>query len=218
MNQLIRLLIADDHILFRDGLTSLLRDEPDLEVLGQAGTGEEALCQIRQHQPDVVLLDISMPVLSGLEVASQINAELSTIKILMLTIHEEENFFFEALRAGAHGYVLKGARSEELMNAIRIVYSGETYLPPSLAGSLVQDFLSRQFRPPLDDSLTSREYDVLTLIAKGLTNRQIAEKLSLSLSTIKTHRAHIYQKLNLNDRASLVAYARRHGLPYAAQA
>lgn len=214
MNHSIRLLIADDHILFRDGLTALLLDEPDFEVLDQAGTGEEALSLTRQHQPDVVLLDISMPILSGLEVACQINAELSAIKILMLTIHEEENFFFEALRAGANGYVLKGARSDELMNAIRIVHAGKTYLPPSLAGSLVQDFLSRQASPPADDSLTSREYDVLALIAKGLTNRQIADKLSLSLSTIKTHRAHIYQKLNLNDRASLVAYARRYGLLY----
>ena len=214
MNRSIRLLIADDHILFRDGLTALLHDESDFEVLDQAGTGEEALNLIRQLQPDVVLLDISMPILSGLEVACQINAELSAIKILMLTIHEEESFFFEALRAGASGYVLKGARSEELMNAIRIVHAGETYLPPSLASNLVQDFLSRQVRPTADDSLTSREYDVLALIAKGLTNRQIANKLSLSLSTIKTHRAHIYQKLNLNDRASLVAYARRHGLLY----
>lgn len=217
MNHSIRLLIADDHILFRDGLTALLHDEPDFEVLDQAGTGEEALSLTRQYHPDVVLLDISMPILSGLEVAYQINAELSAVKILMLTIHEEENFFFEALRAGANGYVLKGARSEELMNAIRIVYTGETYLPPSLAGNLVQDFLSRHVSPPVDDSLTSREYDVLALIAKGLTNRQIANKLSLSLSTIKTHRAHIYQKLNLNDRASLVAYARQYGLLYTTQ-
>lgn len=215
MGQNIRLLIADDHVLFRDGLTSLLRDEPNLEIVGQAEDGQEALSLIKYTKPDVALLDISMPYLSGLDVASQISSELPAVKILILTIHEEEMFFFEALRVGANGYILKGARTEELMNAIYVVHEGKTYLSPSLAGCLVQEFLGRQTTPIIDDTLTSREYDVLVLIAKGLTNRQIAEKLSVSLNTVKTHRTHIYQKLDLNDRASLAAYARRCGLMYA---
>jgi two-component system response regulator NreC len=208
----IRLIIADDHIVVREGLVALLEDEPDLKVVGQAGSGREAVRLAHQHRPDIALLDISMPDGNGLEAARRIGGELPEVKILILTIHEEEAFFFEALRAGASGYVLKGAGSEELLSAIRAVHEGGVYLLPKLAGSLVQDYLKHHPSMPADDPLTPRELEVLALIAQGFSNREIAEQLTLSLNTVKTHRFHIYQKLDLRDRAGLIQYALRQGL------
>jgi DNA-binding NarL/FixJ family response regulator len=190
----------------------MLNDEPDFAVVGQASTGEEAIELVHQHRPDLALLDISMPNKSGLEVAKQITTELPGIAVLILTMHEEKAFFFEALRAGATGYVLKGARSEEFLNAIRITYEGGVYLPPSLTGSLVDDYLDRHPQVPIEDLLTPREREVLALIGKGLTNPMIAERLTVSVNTIKTHRARIYEKLNASGRTDLIAYARRSGL------
>lgn len=212
MPEPIRLIIADDHIVVREGLVALLEDEPDLKVVGQAGTGREAVALVRQHWPDIALLDIAMPDMNGLEATRQIAAEMPEVKILILTMHEEEAFFFEALRAGAAGYVLKGAGSEELLSAIRAVHEGGIYLSPQLAGELVRDYLERHARPPVDDPLTPREREILSLIAQGLTNRDIAERLTLSINTVKTHRLHIYRKLDLHDRAGLIDYALRRGL------
>jgi two-component system response regulator NreC len=209
----IRLIIADDHILVRQGLVVLLEDEPDLKVVGQANTGQEALALIRQHRPDIALMDITMGDMTGLEATRRGKAALPELNIVILTMHEEEAFFFEALRAGAAGYVLKGAPSEELLAAIRAVHEGGVYLPPKLAGHLVEDYLSRYPEPdPLSEKLTTREGEVLALIAQGLTNTEIARRLTLSLNTVKTHRLRIYQKLNLRDRADLVNYALQRGL------
>ncbi len=208
----IRLILADDHAVMREGLAALLEDEPDLKVVGQAGSGRQAMTLIRQHRPDIVLLDITMPDMTGLDVARQIVAKSLEVKILILTMHEEEAFFFEALRSGAAGYVLKGVQSEELIGAIRIVHEGGVYLPPLLATRLVQDYLERHPQPPIDDPLTSREREILALIARGLSNRDIADQLTLSINTVKTHRLHIYQKLNLRDRAGLIEYALRRNL------
>ncbi|MFQ5613839.1 MAG: response regulator [Anaerolineae bacterium] len=208
----IRLIIADDHAVVLEGLRSLLEDEPDINVVGQAGSGEEALALVRRQRPDIALLDITMPDMNGLEAARQIASELPEVKTLILTMHEEEAFFFEALRSGAAGYVLKGAGSEELLNAIRAIHAGGVYLPFKLAGSLVRDYLKLHPQPNNDDILTSRERSILALIAQGLTNREIAERLTLSINTVKTHRLHIYQKLDLHDRAALIDYALRHGL------
>jgi len=208
----IRLIIADDHTVVREGLAAMLEDEPDLEVVGLVGTGREAVALARRQQPDIALLDITMPDMNGLEAARQIIAEQPAVKVLILTMHEEEAFFFEALRAGAAGYVLKGAGSEELLGAIRSVHEGGVYLPPKLAGGLVRDHLERHPQPPLGDPLTLREREILTLIAQGFTNRDIAQQLTLSLNTVKTHRLHILQKLNLHDRAELIDYALRRGL------
>jgi two-component system, NarL family, response regulator NreC len=212
MPKRIRLIIADDHAIMREGLVALLEDEPDLRVVGQAGGGLEAVALVRQQQPDIALLDITMPGMNGLEVTRRLVAEQPEVKILILTMHEEEAFFFEALRAGAAGYMLKGASSEELLGAIRAVYEGGVYLPPQLAGGLVQDYLTHQPQRPAHDPLTPREREVLTLIAQGLSNTEIAEQLVLSLNTVKSHRLRIYQKLNLHDRSELVAYALRRGL------
>jgi two-component system, NarL family, response regulator NreC len=208
----IRLIIADDHAVVREGLAAMLEDEPDLQVVGLVGTGREAVALARQQQPDIALLDITMPDMNGLEATHQLMAAQSIVKVLVLTMHEEEAFFFEALRAGAAGYVLKGADSEELLSAIRAVYEGGVYLPPKLAGGLVRDHLEHHPQPPLDDPLTPREREILTLITQGLTNRDIAQQLTLSLNTVKTHRLHILQKLNLHDRAELIDYALRRGL------
>ncbi len=209
----IRLLIVDDHTIVRQGLIALLEDEADLRVVGQAGSAQEALALMEACRPDVVLLDITLPDLSGLEVTRRIVQTWPGVRVLILTMHEEEAFFFEALRAGAAGYVLKGADSEELLYAIHAVYEGGVYLPPKLAASLVRDYLNQQFRPFLEEiPLTPREQTILRLIAQGLTNRQIAERLSLSLNTVKTHRQHLYEKLGLHRRSDLVAYALRRGL------
>jgi len=212
MNGLIRLLVADDHVLVRQGLVSLLEEEPDLKVVAQAGNGEEAIRLARTHQPDLVLLDITMPGLNGLEAAVRILEEHPRIKIMILTMHEEEAFFFEALRSGAAGYLLKGANRDEFLFALRTVFQDGIYLTPRLAGLVVRDYLSAHPRPLSGDPLSPREREVLSLIAQGMTNARIARELNLSLNTVKTHRLRISQKLNLGDRASLVAYAVRCGL------
>jgi DNA-binding NarL/FixJ family response regulator len=208
----IRMIIADDHLVVREGLVTLIEDEPDLQVVAQAATGREAVHLARQHRPELALLDITMPDMSGLEATRRIAAILPETKILILTMHEEEAFFFEALSAGASGYLLKGAPSDELLNALRAVYEGGVYLSPQLAGNLVRDYLQHHPQPDLEDSLTPRELEVLTLIAQGLSSRNIADRLTLSINTVKTHRLHIYQKLDLRDRASLIDYALRRGL------
>ena len=208
----IRLIIADDHIIVRQGLMALLADEPDLQVVGQAGTGREAVALVRQHRPDLALIDITMADMTGLEATRQCKSEFPGLNVIILTMHEEEVFFFEALQVGAAGYVLKGSPSEELFSAIWAVQAGGVYLPPKLAGHLVQDYLERCPLPSSDDPLTPREREILALIAQGLTNRDIAERLVLSLNTIKTHRLRIYQKLELHDRVDLVNYAIRLGL------
>jgi two-component system response regulator NreC len=215
VSQPIRLIIADDHAVVREGLAAMLEDEPDMRVIGLVGTGREAVALVRQQRPDIALLDITMPDMNGLDATRQIVADQAAIRVLILTMHEEEAFFFEALRAGAAGYVLKGADGEELLSALRAVHEGGVYLPPKLAGGLVRDHLEHHPQPSDDDPLTPREREILTLIAQGLTNRDIAHELTLSLNTVKTHRLHIFQKLNLHDRAGLTDYALRRGLLHA---
>jgi DNA-binding NarL/FixJ family response regulator len=209
---MIRLIVADDHVVMREGLAGLLKDEPDFTVVGQASNGHEALDLIRRQRPDIALLDITMPGMSGLQVASQSAAYLPQVKILFLTMHEEDTFFFAALRIGAAGYVLKGAPSGELLSAIREVYAGGVYLTPKLAGMLVHDYLADHPISPADELLTPREREIVVLIGQGLTNQAIAERLTLTINTVKTHRKRIYEKLDLNDRSSLLEFARRMGM------
>ncbi len=210
--RVIRLIIADDHGVVREGLAALLSGEPDIDVVGLAANGEEAVALVRLHRPDIALLDITMPDMNGLEATRHITTYYPDVRVLILTIHEEETFFFEALRSGASGYVLKGAGSDELLTAIRAVYEGGVYLPPMLARSLAQEYIRLHPSPPADDPLTPREREILALIAQGFTNQEIAQKLHLSLNTVKTHRRHIYEKLNLHSRAALIEYALRRGL------
>ena len=209
-----RLLIADDHALFREGLRLLLEQTEEFTVVGEAANGLEAVEQTARLQPDVVVLDISMPAVDGLEAARRIRAH-SPVPILFLTVHDTDNYFFEALQAGASGYVLKDAVGADLITALEVVCRGGVYLSPSVSKRLVEDYLQRVEKGEEHetyDTLTNRERDVLQLIAQGLTNREIADRLVLSVNTIQTHRLHIMEKLDLHNRAQLVQYAVRMGL------
>ncbi len=208
----ISLIIADDHAIVREGLISIFETEDDIEIIGEAGGGREAVEMVRNYDPDVILLDITMPDMGGVEATRQIVAEFPRVKVLILTMHEEEAFFFEALNAGAFGYVLKGGHSDELLDAIRSVHDGQIYVQPSLAGRLAQYQMNRHSQLELDETLTAREREILEFIARGMNNRDIANHLTLSVNTIKSHRLHVYQKLNLHERVELVSYARQNGL------
>ncbi|MCL6552723.1 MAG: response regulator transcription factor [Armatimonadota bacterium] len=211
----IRILIADDHSIVREGVRMILAGQDDFEVVGEAATGREAVEQARRLRPDVVVMDISMPDLNGIQATELIRRELPEVQVLGLTMHEEGNYVFELLKVGAAGYVLKRAAAEDLVAAVRAAHRGEAFLYPSVAKMVVQDFLQRASPKEKEhalDGLTEREREVLTLIAEGYTNQEIANRLYISIKTVQTHRAHIMEKLNLHDRAELVRYAIRKGL------
>jgi len=199
----------------RQGLVGLIDEEPDLEVAGQAGDALAALEVIEAAQPDVVLMDIGLPGASGLDVTARLTESSSNTRVLIVTMHEREDYLFEALRSGASGYVLKDADVKELLGAVRTVASGETYVYPSLTGKLVADHLSRAGGGgdhDAFDGLSEREREVLVLIAEGLTSAQIADRLFLSPHTVQTHREHIMTKLDLHSTVALTKYAIRKGL------
>jgi two-component system response regulator NreC len=211
----IRVLVADDHTLFREGLRLLLEAQPDIEVVGEACNGREAVEATNRHCPDVVLMDIAMPEISGLEATSRITQACPNVRVLILTMHEGDHYFFQALQAGASGYVLKGMSSADLIAAVRTVSRGGVYLHPSVAKHLLGDYLQRTRAGEEDrglGGLSPREREVLKFVAEGYTNAEIAKQLFLSPSTVQTHRANLMQKLNLENRATLVQYALRHGL------
>lgn len=211
----IRILIADDHNIVREGVRMILTSQEDFEVVGEASTGREALEQARSLQPDVVVMDISMPDMTGIQATEKIRKELPSVQVLGLTMHEEDSYVFELLRVGAAGYVLKRAAAEDLVSGVRAAHRGEAFLYPSVAKRVVEDFLQRATALEKEqalDGLTEREREVLTLIAEGLTNQEIAGRLFISIKTVQTHRAHILEKLNLHDRTELVRYAIRKGL------
>ena len=211
----IRIVIADDHSIVREGVRMILSGQEDFEVVGEASTGREALAQARALRPDVVVMDISMPDMTGIQATGEIRKELPSVQVLGLTMHEEESYVFELLKMGAAGYVLKRAAAEDLVAAVRAAHRGEAFLYPSVAKMVVQDYLQRASAKEKEkalDGLTEREREVLTLIAEGLTNQAIASKLFISIKTVQTHRAHIMEKLNLHDRTELVRYAIRKGL------
>jgi two-component system response regulator NreC len=211
----IRILVVDDHKLFRQGIVGLLESQGDIEVVGQAGSGNEALAAAVELSPNVVLMDISMPGTSGLTAAVEIKARSPTANVLILTIHDREDYLFQALRAGASGYVLKGADIHDLLDAVRSAYRGEVYLYPTATKALVADYL-RRARAGEDragyDGLTDREREILHLIAQGKTTPEIAAELTLSPHTVQTHRDHIMTKLGLHSKAALIKYAIEKGL------
>ena len=215
MSDQIRLLLADDHAVVRSGLRMLLQAQPDMIIVGEAETGQEAIRRVAELSPDVVLMDIEMPGMNGIEATRRIKADAPAAAVLALTMYEDDQYFFEMLRAGASGYVPKRAAPDELVSAIRAVSRGEVFLYPSLAGRLVQDYLRRgpagEGEPP-GDELTPREQEVLTLIAQGFSNNEIADRLVISAKTVDRHRENIMRKLNLHNRVDLVKYALRKGL------
>jgi two-component system response regulator NreC len=193
----------------------LLEAQPDMEIVAEACSGVEALELVQTHQPDVVLMDVTMPEMSGIETTRELKACCPDVAVLALTIHEEEEYFFQMLNAGASGYIPKRAAPEDLLRAIHTVYNGEIFLHTSVAGALVQDFLQRGMMPLSTakvSDLTERETEVLALIAEGLTNKQIGEQIGISPKTVARHRDNISKKINLSTRAELTRYAIQKGL------
>jgi two-component system response regulator NreC len=213
----IRVLIADDHAVLRAGLNRLLNAEPDVEVIGEAGDGEEAISKTVELAPDVLLLDITMPRLGGIDVIRMIKAKNLPVAILVLTMHEDEEYLRETLKAGALGYIPKKAAESELISAIRAVHRGEIYLYPSMVKPLVEEAIYGKTihdELPFDsyELLSQREKEVLRLIAQGYTNQEIAERLFLSVKTVETYKARMMEKLSITSRAELVRYALQRGL------
>ena len=209
----IRILIADDHGVLRAGLRALLSDEPDLEVVGEAPDGQMALRLADELRPDIVLLDVNMPGLGGVEVAQRLKETLPNLRVLILTAHEDESLLREAIHAGAAGYIVKRAVESELINAIHAVSHGDLYVHPTMTRALLKDMsVIPTAEEPLAESLTPREIEVLRLIAQGYTNGQVAKELNLSVRTVESHRANLMGKLNLHSRVELVKYAIEKGL------
>lgn len=208
----IPILIADDHGVLRAGLRALLSAESDLTVVADADNGEDALRLTKELRPEVVLLDLNMPGLGGIEVTRRIKEIHPETRILILTVHEDESLFQEAMQAGASGYIIKRAVESELIDAIRAVKRGDLYVHPAMTRALLRE-ISPQPAAKDDgpiEALTRREVDVLKLIAQGYTNRQTAEALSISVRTVESHRANLMGKLNLRSRVDLVRYAKEH--------
>lgn len=210
----IKLLLVDDHEIVRAGLRMLFMAEEDMDIVGEAGSGEEALEAVRQLKPDVVLMDVAMPGISGVEATRQIKKIDPDVAVLALTMHEDEQYFFQMLDAGASGYVPKRAAPDDLISAIQVVYHGDVFIYPSLARLLVRDFLQRSEAGTSSgvEELTPREREVLTYIAEGYTNQEIANALVISVKTVDRHRENIMHKLNLHNRVELVKYAIAKGL------
>ena len=225
----IRILIADDHDILRDGLRALLEMSGDMQVVGEAQTGREAVVEAERLRPDIVLMDISMPELDGVEACQRIRQQAPDVQVLFLTMHEAEEYFFRALRAGAAGYVIKRTAAADLLAAVRAVARGESFLSPSIARALVEDYTRQQSRPQSRtlqqgsasdvaeqydnyDALSGREREVLQLVGEGHTNQEIANMLHLSIKTVQSHRAAVMEKLGLRDVTHLVRYAVRRGI------
>lgn len=216
MNQTIRILIADDHLFYREGVRALLAAEPGLEVVGEAGTGDEAIDRVAQVRPGVVLMDLKMPGLNGIEATRRIVGAQPEIGVLVITMFDDDDSVFAAMRAGARGYLLKDADQEELVRAIRAVHRGEAIFGPPIARRMIQYFgaHSRVAGPPEIPfpELTEREREILSLIAQGLNNTAIAARLVLSIKTVQNHVSNIFGKLQVADRAQAIVRARDAGL------
>lgn len=212
----IKLIIVDDHKLFREGIKALLAVTDDIEIVGEAEDGAIAMNRIREIEPDVILMDINMPGLNGIRVTEQILAQHPQTRIIMLTMLEDDASIFHAMRAGARGYLLKGAEPEEVLSVIRAVAEGQALFGPAIATRLMQYFKELSAKPAVSDSpfpeLTDRELELLRLIAQGLNNQEIAQKLVLSPKTVRNHITNIFSKLQVADRAQAIVRAREAGL------
>ncbi|MGH3389915.1 MAG: response regulator [Actinomadura sp.] len=210
----IRILLADDHALVRRGVRLILDGEPDLTVVAEAGDGAEAIDLARAHRPDLAILDIAMPRLTGLQAARELSRLLPELRILILTMYDNEQYFFEALSAGASGYVLKSVADRDLVEACRAAMRGEPFLYPGAVTALIRNYLVRAEEGGTTPAkaITDREEEVLKLVAEGHTSQQIADLLVISVKTVERHRANLLQKLGLKDRLELTRYAIRVGL------
>ena len=212
----IKVLLADDHTIVRKGLRSLLEEEEGIEVIGEAEDGREAIKLVEKLHPDIVVMDIAMPGLNGLEATRQLRRLYPEIKILILSMYANEEYVFQTLQAGAQGYLVKKAAPLELMSAIKAVYQGNSFLSPSISRTVIDDYIRRADKISKGDNafetLTARETEVLQLIAEGRKNREIAELLYISIKTVETHRAHIMDKLDIHSTAELTHYAISKGI------
>ena len=213
---MIRVVVADDQALVRSGFRMILDSQKDIEVVAEAGDGREALERARELEPDVVLMDIRMPELDGLEATRRLLAGDGTTRVLILTTFDADEYVYEAMKSGASGFLLKDVRPEQLAEAVRVVAAGESLLAPAITRRLIEQFVRRPppgaARPPQLEELTERELDVLMLVARGLSNAEIAQELVLTEATVKTHVTHILTKLGLRDRVQAVVLAYESGL------
>jgi len=214
----VRVLLADDHALVRAGIRALLQGLEGVTVVAETGNGAEVLALARTHRPDVVLLDISMPGLSGLDVSAQLERELPEVRVVVLSMHANEEYVLQALRSGAVGYMLKDSATAELELALKAVMQGETYLSPPISKQVVEGYVQRVgAEQPASEKLTPRQREVLQLIAEGHSTKEIAYRLELSVKTVETHRAQLMERLQIRDIAGLVKYAIRSGLASSAK-
>lgn len=209
----IKIIIADDHQLFREGIVKLLSNDADIEIIAQAENGEEAYQKVKEHRPDLVLMDIGMPVLNGIEATKAIVSEFTDIKILALSMHAEKDYIKDVLDAGASAYVLKNSTYTQLIEAIKSVYEGKRYLSEEVTEIVLQDYLSKEEDTiDLKSFLSNREMEIFKLFAEGKSSREISELLFISIKTVGTHKQHILKKLNLKTNADMVKYALKEGL------
>jgi DNA-binding NarL/FixJ family response regulator len=209
-----KVIICDDQAIIRDGLEMLLKLEKDIEVLGQAQDGAEAVDMVKKAQPDLVLMDLKMPGLNGIEATRQIRTRYPQVKVLVLTTYDDDEWVFDAIRAGASGYLLKDTPREEVIRAVKGTVAGKTFVDPAVAGKLLHQVAGKQVQPStlLTDKLTEREVDVLRLVARGFNNADIAERLYLSEGTVRNHVSAIFAKLEVADRTQAAVIAIQHGL------
>jgi DNA-binding NarL/FixJ family response regulator len=211
----LRILLADDHIVMRAGLRALLERQPNLEVVGESDNGRETVVLADSLRPDVVVMDVGMPILNGIDATKTIVSECATIAVIILSMHADESYVMRALKAGARGYLLKDSAAADLIGAIQAVSQGKSFFSPKVSRILAEDYvrvLKQEGAVDTYDLLTSREREILQLLAEGKSNKEVATALNISPYTVETHRSHILQKLNLHNSAELVLYAVRKGI------
>ncbi len=212
---MIRILLADDHTVVRKGLRLLLENEPSFKVVGDAENGREALALAEEQRPDVVVMDVGMPILNGIEAARQISARLPSTAVVFLSMHSDESYVLKALKVGARAYLLKDSAEYDLINAVKAVSQGKAFFSPAISKMLVEDYVRQMQEQKVEDTyelLTTREREILQLLGEGRSNKETANILGVSLHTVETHRGNILQKLNLHTGAELILYAIRKGV------